>query len=339
MNPDDFKGPPQAPYAYPPVLALIGDTALALLPEHVHDIFVPGRSCSSSCSSPRRGPRQVSGCSTGPATGAATRSRFLAHGHARGVRVRGDRAGPAPPDRRRLALPRPRADRRRRRAGGAVVLKLFLWPLLDLARAHPAPPYSRGWRLPPLAVGLAPSHRGSSSGSAASASTRGCSAGSADVEAENSYSVFAILRTLRVLGGRGPAARPVALGALVLALGVARRSRARASPSSSATAWSLTLILAAALVLTPILWLHYLVLLYIPIALARPRLSALWFAPLHSPCSRRSTGTGLAGGRRQGARQRCGVHRNRLRRRVTARRRNRKPRRGCCTGRDSLTCH
>ena len=43
---------------------------------------------------------------------------------------------------------------------------------------------------------------------------------------------------------------------------------------------SLTLALAAGFVLTPILWLHYLVLLVVPIALARPRLSALWFAPL-----------------------------------------------------------
>ena len=40
------------------------------------------------------------------------------------------------------------------------------------------------------------------------------------------------------------------------------------------------LALAAAFVLTPILWLHYLVLLVVPIALARPRLSALWFVPL-----------------------------------------------------------
>jgi hypothetical protein len=39
-------------------------------------------------------------------------------------------------------------------------------------------------------------------------------------------------------------------------------------------------VLAAALVMTPILWLHYLVLLFVPIALVRPRLSALWFAPL-----------------------------------------------------------
>src|SRR5207237_8125754 len=35
-----------------------------------------------------------------------------------------------------------------------------------------------------------------------------------------------------------------------------------------------------ALVATPVLWLHYLVLLLIPIALYRPRLSGLWFAPL-----------------------------------------------------------
>jgi hypothetical protein len=37
---------------------------------------------------------------------------------------------------------------------------------------------------------------------------------------------------------------------------------------------------AGALLVTPVLWLHYLVLLFAPIALARPRLSALWFAPL-----------------------------------------------------------
>jgi hypothetical protein len=43
---------------------------------------------------------------------------------------------------------------------------------------------------------------------------------------------------------------------------------------------ALTLTLAAGVVATPILWLHYLVLLVVPIALARPRLSALWFAPL-----------------------------------------------------------
>ena len=43
---------------------------------------------------------------------------------------------------------------------------------------------------------------------------------------------------------------------------------------------ALTLALAAGFVLTPILWLHYLVLLIVPIALARPRLSRVWFVPL-----------------------------------------------------------
>jgi hypothetical protein len=36
----------------------------------------------------------------------------------------------------------------------------------------------------------------------------------------------------------------------------------------------------ASLVTTPLLWLHYLLLLFIPIALYRPRLSGLWFLPL-----------------------------------------------------------
>src|SRR5439155_18394978 len=43
---------------------------------------------------------------------------------------------------------------------------------------------------------------------------------------------------------------------------------------------SLTYAVAAALVLSPILWSHYLVLIVVPIALARPRLSPLWFVPL-----------------------------------------------------------
>ena len=43
---------------------------------------------------------------------------------------------------------------------------------------------------------------------------------------------------------------------------------------------SFAIAIVGALVATPILWLHYLVLLFIPLALYRPRLSPLWFAPL-----------------------------------------------------------
>ena len=54
----------------------------------------------------------------------------------------------------------------------------------------------------------------------------------------------------------------------------------------AAAAWTrrdiptLTLTLAAALAASPIVWMHYFLLLLVPIALTRPRLSLLWFVPL-----------------------------------------------------------
>jgi hypothetical protein len=63
---------------------------------------------------------------------------------------------------------------------------------------------------------------------------------------------------------------------LMLAWRVARGSGHDGGGDRSA----FVLALAAGFVFTPILWLHYLVLLIVPIALARPRLSVLWFAPL-----------------------------------------------------------
>jgi hypothetical protein len=41
----------------------------------------------------------------------------------------------------------------------------------------------------------------------------------------------------------------------------------------------LTLVLAAALAASPIVWVHYFLLLLVPLALTRPRLSLLWFVP------------------------------------------------------------
>jgi hypothetical protein len=43
---------------------------------------------------------------------------------------------------------------------------------------------------------------------------------------------------------------------------------------------ALAVAVVASLVATPLIWLHYLLLLYVPIALYRPRLSGLWFLPL-----------------------------------------------------------
>jgi hypothetical protein len=41
-----------------------------------------------------------------------------------------------------------------------------------------------------------------------------------------------------------------------------------------------TLAIAAVLALTPILWWHYLALLVVPLALTRPRFSAIWLLPI-----------------------------------------------------------
>jgi hypothetical protein len=43
---------------------------------------------------------------------------------------------------------------------------------------------------------------------------------------------------------------------------------------------ALAVAVVASLVATPLLWLHYLLLIYVPIALYRPRLSGIWFVPL-----------------------------------------------------------
>ena len=50
----------------------------------------------------------------------------------------------------------------------------------------------------------------------------------------------------------------------------------------------------AALALSPIVWLHYLVLLAVPLAIARPRFSPLWLLPIVLwVCPRSGNGDGL----------------------------------------------
>ncbi len=160
-------------------------------------------------------------------------------------------------------------------AGAAVVLKLFLWPVLVwlaiTGRVRAAVAATLGavalallsWALigfeglgdyPHLLRRLS------------------------DIEAGNSYSAYAVLRALDVPGALAQATVVVCGIALLVLAFRAARDVARGPVDRDRR--SLTLALAAALVVTPILWLHYLVLLLLPIALARPRLSALWFAPL-----------------------------------------------------------
>jgi alpha-1,2-mannosyltransferase len=90
------------------------------------------------------------------------------------------------------------------------------------------------------------------------------------VEAPASYSVIALFG----LGGGAATAVTVVLSlAAVVAIWFAARG-------SEGERRALAVAVVASLVVTPLVWMHYLLLLYVPIALYRPRLSGLWFVPL-----------------------------------------------------------
>jgi len=90
------------------------------------------------------------------------------------------------------------------------------------------------------------------------------------VEAPVGYSAVALLG----LRGSAETAATVVLSlAAVVAIWFAARGR-------GGDRRALAVAVLASLVATPLLWLHYLLLLYVPIALYRPRLSGLWFLPL-----------------------------------------------------------
>ncbi len=158
--------------------------------------------------------------------------------------------------------------------GTAVVLKVFLWPLLVWLAA------TRRWA---AAFGAAAVAGALALVSWAAIGFDGIAdypellRRLSDLEAENSYSVFA---ALVAVGAPVNAARVLVIVAAIALIALAWRAGRRAPERADGDRRAFTLALAAAFVLTPILWLHYLVLLVVPIALARPRLSALWFLPL-----------------------------------------------------------
>ena len=75
----------------------------------------------------------------------------------------------------------------------------------------------------------------------------------------------------------------LAVGACLLFLSF-RAARAPGDTQEVQDRRSFTLAIAAALALTPVVWNHYLLLLIVPVALARPRLSGLWVLPLAANC-------------------------------------------------------
>jgi len=88
-----------------------------------------------------------------------------------------------------------------------------------------------------------------------------------------------LVAVLLAVGLPAGAAGAVALGTAAAMLGLAWRIARR--PGGERKAFGLAIF--AALTATPIVWDHYMVLLFVPIALASPRRSAIWFLPLCTP--------------------------------------------------------
>jgi len=93
-----------------------------------------------------------------------------------------------------------------------------------------------------------------------------------DIQSENSYSIVGIASTLGLDGAVGNALTVLVGGAaLVACVVLARRGDELRS---------FTCAVAATLALSPIVWLHYLVLLLVPLAISRPRFSLVWLLPI-----------------------------------------------------------
>jgi alpha-1,2-mannosyltransferase len=93
-----------------------------------------------------------------------------------------------------------------------------------------------------------------------------------ELQSERSYSIVGMAATLGVADGVGRGAALVVGGALLVACVVLARRRDEER--------SFTCAVAATLALSPIVWLHYLVLLLVPLAILRPRFSLLWLLPV-----------------------------------------------------------
>jgi Glycosyltransferase family 87/Dolichyl-phosphate-mannose-protein mannosyltransferase len=98
-----------------------------------------------------------------------------------------------------------------------------------------------------------------------------------DEEATSSYSVIALAARAHLPETAGVVLSVVIGVALLAAAAWIGRDDRRALRDRDVAV--LTLVLAAGLAVSPIVWVHYFLLLLVPLALTRPRLSPLWFAP------------------------------------------------------------
>ena len=152
----------------------------------------------------------------------------------------------------------------------AVATKIFLWPLFVWLLA------TRRFRAAFAglsAIAVATLAAWGLIGFAGLSSYPRLLADAASLEQDKSYSTIALMHAFG-LPGAGAVAATAVVAALALAAIVVLARRPGGDIAAFAAA------IAAALWISPIVWVHYLVLLYIPIAIVRPRLSPLWFLPL-----------------------------------------------------------
>jgi hypothetical protein len=158
--------------------------------------------------------------------------------------------------------------------GAAVALKLFLWPLaIWLA-------ITRRSRTALAAIGLVLALTfvpWAAIGFAGLADYPSLLDRLADQEAGASYSVYALGVRLHLPEAAATVLSVAVTAALLVAALRVARDGSRSGRDRDAAA--LALALAAALAASPIVWVHYFLLLLVPIALTRPRLSLLWLVP------------------------------------------------------------
>jgi hypothetical protein len=93
-----------------------------------------------------------------------------------------------------------------------------------------------------------------------------------EIQSENSYSFVGVAHTLGLPEWAGQLAMLVTGGTLVVLCVVFARQ--------GDDFRSFTAALGATLALSPIVWLHYLIVLLVPVAIARPRFSLVWLLPV-----------------------------------------------------------
>jgi hypothetical protein len=152
-------------------------------------------------------------------------------------------------------------------AAGAITAKLFLWPLwlwLVRTRRYPAAAVAAVVALAAVVASWA------AIGWAGLRDYPILLDRMTGLEGPHGYSIYALARAAGV--GDGSAARAVSMLGVVAALLALRTFRDEGR--------ALVALLGVAILATPILWPHYLVLLFVPIAFTSRSLSRIWFVPV-----------------------------------------------------------